>query len=188
MTETDNPTERTDSMTNAASAERIAANKVVCFHYRLTEVDSDGNKGGWKEDSHGGEPLYYLHGFHNVIVGLEKALEGKTIGDQIEITLTPDEAYGLRDPEGLRRIPIKHIRYIRGGKKLRSDMLATVETSQGMRTVVVLKAGKFHADVDFNHPLAGRTLFYEVEVVSVRDASSEELAHGHVHGAGGHAH
>jgi FKBP-type peptidyl-prolyl cis-trans isomerase SlyD len=119
---------------------------------------------------------------------LEKALEGKRVGDKIEITLKPEEAYGERDPEGLRRLPIKHLRFLRGGKKPKPGMIAGVETNQGKHSVIILKVGKFNVDVDFNHPLAGRTLYYEVEVVSVRDASEEEIAHGHVHGAGGHGH
>ena len=170
------------------AAQNIRTNKVVSFHYRLREVDSGGCHGEWRERSYGGEPLLYLHGYHNVIVGLEKALEGKKIGDKIEITLSSDQAYGPRNPEGLRRIPIKHLRYQRGEKKVKPGMMAAVETSQGVRPVVVLKTGKFSADVDFNHPLAGKTLFYEVEVVSIREATMDEISHGHVHGRGGHQH
>ncbi|HAJ76307.1 MAG TPA: peptidylprolyl isomerase [Gammaproteobacteria bacterium] len=186
MTDLDNSEDTRDSERDSQTPEQITANKVVSFHYRLSEVDGEGNHGDWSEQSYGNEPLYYLHGFHNVIVGLEKVLEGKTVGDKIEITLKPEEAYGERDPEGIRRLPIKKLRFLRGGKKPKPGMLAVVETKQGKCSVIILKVGKFNVDVDFNHPLAGRTLYYEVEVVSVRDASEEEIAQGHVHGARGH--
>ena len=165
----------------------ITDNKVVGFHYRLAEVLPDGTHTDWREMSYGGVPLLYLHGFHNVVVGLEKALTGKTIGDSIEITLKPDEAYGPREPNAVQRVPIKHLQ-IPGNKKPRPGTVAAVQTNKGGRKVVVLKVGKFNADVDFNHPLAGRTLHYQVKVVSIRDATADELAHGHAHGAGGHHH
>lgn len=167
---------------------KITTNKVVSFHYRLAEVQEDGVRGEWREESHGGEPLYYLHGFHNVVVGLEKALEGKAIGDAIEITLQPEDAYGPRRPNTIQRVPNKHLLIPSGAKKIHPGMPAQVETNQGRRNVVVVKVGKFNVDVDFNHPLAGKILHYEVQVEDVRDASAEEVAHGHVHGVGGHHH
>lgn len=165
----------------------ITDGTVVSFHYRLAEVLPDGSRGEWKEESHGSEPLLYLHGYHNVVVGLEKALNGKRVGDAIEITLKPEEAYGQRQPNAVQRVPIKHLQ-IQGRKKPAAGVVAVVQTNKGARNVVILKTGKFNADVDFNHPLAGRTLYYEIQVVSVRPATSEELAHGHAHGAGGHHH
>ncbi|MBT3532025.1 MAG: peptidylprolyl isomerase [Gammaproteobacteria bacterium] len=166
----------------------MGSNKVVSFHYRLREVDANGDHSDWMEESFSREPLYYLHGFHNVIVGLERALEGKKMGDEIEITLQPEDAYGTRVPDAIQRVPIKHLQLPKGIKKIRPAITVAVKTNQGAKSVVVLKVGKFNADVDFNHPLAGRVLHYQVEVVDIRDASSEELAHGHVHGPGGHHH
>ena len=166
----------------------IAKNKVVAFNYRLSEVLPDGEHSDWVQHTKEGEPLYYLHGFHNVVVGLEQALEGKKQGDKIEITLKPEEAYGLRNPEAIQRVPIKHLQLPIGVKALRVGGLARVRSDKGWHNVIILKSGKFHADVDFNHPLAGRTLHYEVEVIAIRDASEEEIAHGHVHGPGGHQH
>lgn len=173
-------------MSKAEITNAIALNKVVSFHYKLADVAPDGTHGDWMEESNGGEPLFYLHGFHNVVVGLERALEGKSVGDSIEITLKPEEAYGPRQPDAMQRVPIKHLQLQQGLAKLKPGMVAAVKTERGGRSVVVSKVGKFNADVDFNHPLAGRTLYYEVEVVAVRDASAEEVAHGHVHGPGGH--
>ena len=170
------------------AANLITLNKVVSFHYKLAEVAPDGSHGDWMEESSGGEPLFYLHGFHNVVVGLERALEGKSVGDSIEITLKPEEAYGPRQPDAMQRVPIKHLQLQQGVTKLKPGTVAAVKTERGVRSVVVSKVGKFNADDDYNHPLAGRTLYYEVEVVAVRDASAEEIAHGHVHGPGGHHH
>jgi len=169
------------------SATTITENKIVGFHYRLAEVQADGSHTEWAEDSHSGQPLLYLHGFHNVVVGVEKALNGKTIGDCINITLTPEEAYGPRLPDAVQRVPLKHLQMV-GNRKPQIGRVAVVQTNKGARNVLLLKVGKFNADVDFNHPYAGRTLYYEIEVVSVRDATAEEIAHGHAHGAGGHHH
>jgi len=182
------PVSRADQDKAMDAANLITLNKVVSFHYKLAEVAPDGSHGDWMEESSGGEPLFYLHGFHNVVVGLERALEGKSVGDSIEITLKPEEAYGPRQPDAMQRVPIKHLQLQQGVTKLKPGMVAAVKTERGVRSVVVSKVGKFNADVDYNHPLAGRTLYYEVEVVAVRDASAEEIAHGHVHGPGGHHH
>ncbi len=167
-------------------ASSITTNKVVSFHYRLSDVDADGNRGKLMEESFGGEPLYYLHGFHNVIVGLERALEGKIEGDAIDIVLQADDAYGRRQADAVRRVPIKHLHLPKGKKRLLPGMIAVVQTKAGTQRVLIVKVGKFNADVDFNHPYAGKTLHYEVEVVGVRDGTAEEIAHGHVHGPGGH--
>lgn len=166
----------------------IAINKVVAFDYRFCEVDSKGNRSDWMEKSRDGEPLYYLHGFHNVIVGLEKALEGKKVGDKIEITLQPEEAYGTRDPEAIRRIPLKRLQLPKDKKNPTVGGIARVRSENGWHNAIILKPGKFNADVDFNHPLAGRVLHYEIEVQMVRDATTEEIAHGHVHGPGSENH
>jgi FKBP-type peptidyl-prolyl cis-trans isomerase SlyD len=166
-------------------ASSITTNKVVSFHYRLSDVDADGNRGKPMEESFGGEPLYYLHGFHNVIVGLERALEGKIEGDAIDIVLQADDAYGRRQADAVRRVPIKHLHLPKGKKRLLPGMIAAVQTKAGTQRVLIVKVGKFNVDVDFNHPYAGKTLHYEVEVVGVRDGTAEEIAHGHVHGPGG---
>jgi FKBP-type peptidyl-prolyl cis-trans isomerase SlyD len=173
---------------NAESDSRVADRKVVSFHYRLCEVDARGGHGQWLEESFGKEPLKYLHGYHNVIVGLEKAMTGKRVGDKVSITLNPEQAYGHRHPNSIRRIGVKHLHLPRGEKKLRPGMKVAVKTERGYKEVIVVKAGKFNADIDLSHPLSGKVLYYEIEVVGIRDASAEEIAHGHVHGKGGHQH
>ena len=177
----------TDKATNVDSDAMIIANDcVVSFHYRLCEI-KDGDKGDWLEQSFGRDPLYYLHGHANVIAGLEEVMAGKRAGDELAITLEPHQAYGLRRPNALQRVPIKHL-HVRPGQKLAPGQIVSVQTSKGVRSAVVVKAGRFNVDIDTNHPYAGRTLYYEIEIVDVRPATAEEVAHRHVHGTGGHHH
>ena len=164
--------------TNAIPNITIENNRVVGFHYRLCEVDSEGAKGKWFEESKNKGLLYYLHGYHNVVIGLERALEGKKIGDRVEITLKPGDAYGDRDPAAILRVPLKKLQTAYGIKRPRIGGLVRVRSTEGWRNGIVLKPGKFHADVDFNHPLSGRVLHYEVEVDLIREASEEEIAKG----------
>lgn len=161
----------------------IEQNKVVTFHYRVREPGHE-----VIEDSHDdNDPAVYLHGHQGMVSGLEAALAGKKVGDMFSVTLSPEQAYGHRRSDALQRISVKHIN---GGKKAqyKPGMVVQVNTSEGLREVVVVKAGLKTVDVDTNHPLAGKTLEFDIEVIDVRDASAEEIAHGHVHGAGGHHH
>ncbi len=112
-------------------------------------------------------------------------MRGKAAGDVFSATVAPTEAYGLRDPNKAQRVPMKHLAF-KG--KLRAGAVVQLSTSEGMRPVTVTKAGRHSADIDTNHPLAGQTLTFDIEVMEVRAASAEELAHGHAHGPGGHHH
>lgn len=163
-------------MDNVTDTAEISANKVVTFHYKLT---ADGD---FVESSEGQEPVAYLHGRNNIVPGLENGLRGRRAGDELTVTVEPEDAYGPRNPSAVQRVPIKHL--IRPGK-LAADDVVTVNTNEGPRRATVLKVGRFNVDVDFNHPLAGRQLQFEVRIVDVRDATSEEIAHGHAHGPGG---
>jgi FKBP-type peptidyl-prolyl cis-trans isomerase SlyD len=156
---------------------KIENDKVVSFHYTLTLED-----GRQLESSREGEPLSYLHGAGNIIPGLEKAMEGRIAGDSFEVTVRPEEGYGLRNEGLVQRVPAKHFP---NPRRLSPGQVVTLETPQGPRQVTVLKLGRFNVDVDANHPLAGRTLNFDVEVTDVREASDEETAHGHAHGPGG---
>lgn len=157
----------------------IEKDTVVNFHYRLTDVD-----GTQLEDSSTGEhPMVYLHGHDTMVAGVEAELEGKSAGDSIEVTL--DAPYGPKRDDTLQRVPIKHLL---SKKKPRVGQTVVVNTDKGQRQVTVIKVGKFNVDVDTNHPYAGKTLTYSVDVVELREATAEELAHGHVHGPGGHQH
>lgn len=172
----------------AAQAMPVAADCAVAFHYKLCEVNKEGEKGPWLEQSSEERPLWYLHGYSNVIPGLEVALSGKSVGDKISITLPPEQAYGERRSNSFQRVPIKHLHVRPGQKKLVAGTVVGVQTDRGVVSALIVKAGRFTVDIDMNHPFAGRTLHYEVEIVAVRAASAEEIAHRHVHGPGAHQH
>ena len=158
----------------------IGPDTVVTFHYTLRNEAND----EW-ETSRGGEPTAYLHGANNIIRGLESAMLGKSAGDVFTATVAPEDAYGLRNPEKQQRVPIKHLMF-KG--KLRAGEVVQLNTQEGRRAVTVIKAGRHSADIDTNHPLAGQTLSFDIEVTDVRAATAEETAHGHAHGPGGHHH
>lgn len=156
---------------------KIARNKVVTFHYTL--FDEAGER---IESSVESGPAAYLHGRNNILVGLEAELAGKQAGDELKITVPPELGYGLRVDDAVTRVPIKHL--IKPGK-LAAGKVVAVNTASGPRRAIVTKVGRFNVDVDFNHPLAGKTLVFDVKIVDVRDATEEEIAHGHAHGPGG---
>jgi len=158
----------------------VTKDTVVQFHYNLTDAE-----GTVEETTRGGTPMAYLHGHDNMITGLEKAMDGKEAGDTFSVTLEPKDAYGEFLPDCEQRIPVKHLQ---GAKKWRKGMVGTVQTEQGLRQVTVVKVGKFMVTVDNNHPLAGKTLTFDIEIMDLREATAEEIAHGHAHGVGGHQH
>ena len=159
---------------------KIESETVVSFHYTLR--DENGKE---LETSRGSEPSVYLHGANNIIRGLEAAMTGRESGDVFTVSLAPAEAYGMRNPDRMQRVPVKHLAF-RG--KLEAGKVVQLNTAEGMRAVTVVKAGRHSADIDANHPLAGQTLAFDVEIVDLRPASPEEIAHGHAHGPGGHHH
>lgn len=158
----------------------IAKNAVVLFHYKLRNA-----AGEELESSHGDDPSAYLHGFGNIIPGLESAMTGHRAGDSFSATVDPEQAYGLPQPGRVQRVPVKHLIF-KG--KLRPGLPVQINTERGRMPATVVKAGKFSADVDTNHPLAGQTLTFDVDVLEVREATAEERSHGHAHGPGGHHH
>jgi len=159
---------------------KIEKDKVVTFHYRLSRVSGEEIEG-----SDTNEPMAYMHGHGNIISGLEQALEGHIAGEQLSVKLPPEKAYGDHKPDAKQRIPIKHI--INKGR-LKVGQVVSVNTDEGARQVQILKVGKFNVDVDTNHPLAGIELQFDVDIKEVRQATEEELSHGHAHGPGGHQH
>lgn len=158
----------------------IGPDTVVTFHYTLRD-----EAGVELESSRGADPAAYLHGANNIIPGLESAMVGQSGGDTFTATVSPADGYGLRHPEKVQRVPIKHLSF-KG--KLSAGDVVQLSTDDGMRTVTVTKAGRHTADIDTNHPLAGQTLVFDIEVSEVRSATAEELTHRHVHGPGGHHH
>ena len=158
----------------------IGPETVVIFHYTLQD-----EAGTELESSRGSDPSAYLHGKNNIIPGLESAMIGRTTGDVFSATVAPEDAYGTINADKVQRVPMKHLVF-KG--KLRPGSVVQLSTSEGMVPVTVTKAGRHSADIDTNHPLAGQTLTFDIEIIEVRAASSEELTHGHAHGPGGHHH
>ena len=155
---------------------RVSKDHVVAFHYALREVRPDGTVSHWLESSFGRQPLIYLHGHNNVVPGLEAGMDGKKAGDQLSVTLAPDQAYGPRTSNEVLRVPIKHLAQAPAAKHLKPGVIVGVKTNKGVRNMLVLKVGKFNVDVDTNHPYAGRTLEYQIEVLGVRTATAQEVS------------
>ncbi len=159
----------------------IAQHKIVTIHYKVVDVAS----GEVIDSSEGGQPMTYLHGAQNIIPGLEQALEGKQVGDEFEVTVAPADAYGEYSEERVQQVPMEAFE---GVEKVEPGMAFTAQTEHGPINLIVTEVDEAIVTVDANHPLAGKSLSFSVKVESVRDASEEELAHGHVHGEGGHHH
>ncbi|HEY0334502.1 MAG TPA: peptidylprolyl isomerase [Stenotrophomonas sp.] len=158
---------------------KIEKDRVVRFHYTVSEVGQPPI-----ESSTDREPLAIMIGHGNVIPGLENAMMDKEAGEHFGVDVTAADAYGERR-EGLsQRVPKKHF----GNTKLAPGMQVVLQTNFGPRAVTVEKVGMSVVDVDLNHPMAGKDLHFDVEIVEVREASAEEVEHGHVHGDGGHHH
>lgn len=159
----------------------VEKDSVVSFHYTLKE-----SGGEELENNNDGLPMAYLHGHRNILPGLEAALAGLAEGEQKSITLPPEQAYGPRRDNAQQRVPIKHLagKY----KRIQPGMLVKINTEKGVVNGRVIKVGKFNVDVDMNHPFAGMTLEFDVTIDSIREATAEEIAHGHAHGPGGHHH
>jgi FKBP-type peptidyl-prolyl cis-trans isomerase SlyD len=158
----------------------VARDMVVTIHYTLTN-----DSGAVLDSSAGGEPLAYIHGSGNIIVGLEEALEGKTAGDHVVVAIPAAKAYGEHDQALVQQVPR---RAFQSGGDIKAGMRFTAQTEHGPRQVVVTRVTGDMVTVDGNHPLAGQALNFDVEITEVRAASAEELAHGHVHGPHGHDH
>ena len=157
----------------------IQENSVVQFHYTLSENGTE------LESSRKGSPLLYLHGHNQMFPKVEAELTGKAVGDKLQLTLAPADAYGERQDDAIQSVQVKHLL---GAKKWKPGMVAWLRTEQGERQVTVVKVGMFKADVDTNHPLAGKTVTFDLEVINIREATADEIAHGHAHGEGGHNH
>ncbi len=158
----------------------VAPNKVVCIHYTLSD-----DAGVVIDSSSGREPLTYLHGTGNLIPGLESALDGRAAGESLEVAVGPEQAYGMRDERLVQIVPrakFGEIAALKPGMRLRTT------GPGGSRIVTVTRVERDLVTIDGNHPLAGKTLHFQVQITEVRQASRDELKHGHVHGPGGHHH
>lgn len=152
----------------------IEENRVVSIHYTLT--DGEGNV---LDSSEGAEPLAYLHGRGNIIPGLENSLVGKSVGDVLNVKVEPSEGYGEVNPD---MIQVLEKEVFQGVDEIEVGMSFDAEGPDGARyNLVVTKVEGDDITVDANHPLAGVELNFDVQIVDVREATSEELAHGHAH-------
>jgi FKBP-type peptidyl-prolyl cis-trans isomerase SlyD len=158
----------------------IGADRVVTIHYTLKD-----DSGAVLDSSAGGEPLAYIQGHGNLVVGLEKALEGKQDGATLAVVVSPEEGYGKHDASLIQRVPK---RSLQGAGEIKKGMQFQARTDDGMRVFTVTAVVGDMVTLDGNHPLADQRLHFDVEVVGVRAATDEELEHGHVHGVGGHHH
>ena len=155
---------------------QITKNKVASIHYTLRD-----NSGNVLDTSDGREPLHYLHGAGNLIIGMEEGLEGKSRGDKFQLKIPAAKGYGEKDPAMTQKVP----RSAFGDQEVKKGM--KFSTDRGA-VVTVTDVALDSVTVDANHPLAGVELNFAVEVMEVRNATQEEIAHGHVHGPEGHHH
>lgn len=158
---------------------QIGKEKVVSINYTLRD-----NSGNVLDSSEGQDPLNYIQGLGNLIPGMEEGLEGKAKGDKVEIKVSPEKGYGERDEKMIQKVP----RDAFGEQEVILGMQFKAGMNQAQRVVTVTEVGTESITVDGNHPLAGKELNFSVEILDVRNATADELAHGHVHGPGGHHH
>ncbi|MEV8519914.1 peptidylprolyl isomerase [Dyella marensis] len=160
---------------------KAGKDKVISLHYTLTV---DGEKVESSLDRN--EPLWVLLGHGQLIPGLEKALDGHEAGASLQVEVAPEEGYGVRQDGQIQRVPKK---YFQNGARLKVGDTTVLALKQGgQRVVTVHKVGMSAIDVDLNHPMAGKTLHFDVTVNEVRDGSEEEIQHGHAHPPGAEAH
>lgn len=162
-------------------ANTIADGTVVTMHYKLVLDD-----GQTIDSSEGNDPLAYLHGAGNIVPGLESAMNGRGVGESFEVSVAPEEGYGVRHEEAVQTVP-------RGMFPPDAQLEAGIQfqaMDEEQRPIMgtIKEVAEETVTVDFNHPLAGQKLNFSIEVVDVRAATDEEKEHGHVHGAGGHQH
>ena len=159
---------------------QIAKHKVATIDYTLRDT-----RNTVVDTSVGAEPLTYIHGTSSIIPGLEQALLGKSPGDKVSVSIAAADAYGERDDSLLQVVPKDRFET---PEQLEIGMQFQAQGDDGVQVITVVKISGNEVTVDGNHPLAGMTLNFDVEVMDVRDATAEELDHGHVHGPDGHGH
>ena len=158
----------------------VSHNHVITLHYLLKDDNGDildkSYAGDSCRDDSCCEPMTYLHGHRQMIRGFEAEIEGAAPGEKRTFKVMPAEGYGLRNINNIQRVPVK---YLKHEGKLKVGQNIHVNTDNGVKPGTIVKVGKFNADVDLNHPLAGKILHFEVEVVDIRRATEEEINHGY---------
>ncbi|MGQ0287315.1 peptidylprolyl isomerase [Pasteurellaceae bacterium 22721_9_1] len=156
---------------------KVAKNVVVSIAYQVRTED-----GVLVDEAPVNQPLEYLQGHNNLVIGLENALEGKAVGDKFEVRVKPEEGYGEYNENMVQRVP-KEV--FQGVDELEVGMRFIADTDMGPLPVIITEVGESDVVVDGNHMLAGQELLFNVEVVATREATLEEIAHGHIHQEGG---
>jgi len=156
---------------------QVAEKKAVTIKYTLRDEE-----GAVLDSTEGRDPLTYLHGAGNLVPGVEEALAGKSAGDEIKVTVPPEKGYGAREEGNIRNVPVRKL----PDGRIQPGATVQLNTNHGPVIAVVKVVKGDYATIDLNHPLAGKTLKFELQVVEVRDATEEEIAHGHVHAPGAH--
>lgn len=159
---------------------QIAHEKAVSIHFKLKNPE-----GELLDSSEADSPLEYIHGYGDIVPGLEQALLGKSAGDRVQVVVSPAEGYGERDDDKLQTVPREDFD---ADANIEPGMRFQAESDEGDVIVTVTEVHGDEVTIDANHPLAGLTLHFDVEVVGVRDCTQEELEHGHIHGPDGHHH
>jgi len=159
---------------------QVAKNKVISIDYTLTDA-----QGTELDSSQGRGPFAYIHGIGNIIPGLEAALEGKSTGDQVNAVIPPENAYGVRDEALVQQLPRSQFDT---DQDIQVGMQFQAMSEAGPRVVTVVSVEDDNVTIDANHPLAGVTLHFDVTVNDIREATGEELDHGHAHGPDDHHH
>jgi FKBP-type peptidyl-prolyl cis-trans isomerase SlyD len=160
---------------------KASKDSVVSFHYALS-VDGEPRENSRDRD----QPLQVLLGRGQMVPGMEKALEGHSAGDSFSVDLEPEEGYGERQEGRIQRLSKKY--FGKGAKLVPGASVTLRRKDGGVIPGSVHKVGMTTVDVDLNHPLAGKSLHFDIEILEVREPSEDELAHGHAHGPGGHEH
>lgn len=159
---------------------QIADRTVATFHYTLRDA-----QGQVLDSSSGGEPLSYLHGSGHIVPGLERQMAGHSTGDRFTAEVGPEDAYGLSDPALVQQVARQQFQ---GVDELEVGMQFQADAGRHAQMVTITAIDGDQVTVDANHPLAGATLHFDIEITDVRAATAEELSHGHAHGPGGHHH
>jgi FKBP-type peptidyl-prolyl cis-trans isomerase SlyD len=159
---------------------KIENQKVVGIEYTLKD-----SAGGVVDSNAGGDPLYFIQGLGTIVPGLEIALNGRELGDTFEVEVKAVDGYGEYDAERKRSIPRSAAPQL---KDVKAGMMLQATGPEGTSVVTVAEVTETEIVIDGNHPMAGKDLFFSISIKEVRDATAEELTHGHIHGPGGHHH
>ncbi len=159
---------------------KISKNTVVSLNYTLKN-----SEGELIDSTEGKEPLVYLHGVGGMIPGLETGLEGQEAGANFKVIVSPNDGFGARNEDLIHIVPKSGFQ---GDEEMQIGMQVQLQTEQGMTIATITEIEGEDVTLDMNHPLSGVELHFDVNILELRSATDEEIAHGHVHGPGGHHH